>query len=208
MKLWNTYVLPTLVEKACRSHAILEERQRWVPRAEGDILEVGVGTGLNLAFFDPARARQVTGLDPSRALLAKARPRVATAPVPVALVEGDAAAMPFDRARFDTVLLTYTLCSVTDPAATLAEIRRVLRPDGALIFVEHGRAPDPRTYRLQRWITPAWRRLGGNCHLDRDIGRAIAAAGFTFGELRAGDEGAPPSWISYKYQGIARATRT
>ncbi|CAN5884531.1 methyltransferase domain-containing protein [soil metagenome] len=206
MSLWARYVLPTLVEKACRSHAILAERMRWIPRASGEVLEVGVGTGLNLGFFDAARATSVVGLDVSPELLARARPRADAATVPVELVECDAERMPFDRARFDTVVLTYTLCSVPTPARTLAEIHRVLGPGGELIFVEHGRSPDPRTYRLQRWITPAWRRVGGNCHLDRDIGRELTGAGFACDEMHAADKAESPSWISYKFQGIARPT--
>jgi ubiquinone/menaquinone biosynthesis C-methylase UbiE len=155
-----------------------------------------------LPFFDPARATSVVGLDVSAPLLGKARPRADAAPVPVTLVEGDAQAMPFDRARFDTVVLTYTLCSVPSPARTLAEIRRVLRTDGALIFVEHGRSPDPRAYRMQRWITPLWKRVGGNCHLDRDIAHELRAAGFV-GDVHASDSDDQPSWLSFKYQGIA-----
>ena len=173
-----------------------------MPRARGHVLEVGVGSGLNLPFVTTA-ATDVIGLDASAPLLAKAAPRARAAAVPVTLVHGDAQAMPFDRARFDSVLLTYTLCSVPDPARTLAEIRRVLRPDGALIFIEHGRSPDPRTYRLQRWITPAWRRVGGNCHLDRDIADELSAAGFTCDELHAAANAESPRWISYKFQGIA-----
>ncbi|HEY4179042.1 MAG TPA: class I SAM-dependent methyltransferase [Kofleriaceae bacterium] len=204
MSLWARYVLPTLVEKACRSHAILAERKRWVPRASGAVLEVGVGSGLNIPFFDAARATSVVGLDISPELLARARVRAAAATVRVDLVEGDAERMPFDRARFDTVVLTYTLCSVPTPARTLAEIHRVLRPGGELIFVEHGRSPDPRAQRLQRWITPAWRRVGGNCHLDRDIAGELTNAGFPCDEMHAADNADHPSWLSYKFQGIAR----
>jgi ubiquinone/menaquinone biosynthesis C-methylase UbiE len=203
VSLWARYVLPTLVEKACRSHSILCERKRWVPRASGHVLEVGVGTGLNIPFFDASRATSVIGLDVAPQLLAKARPRASTAAVPVELVEGDAEQMPFDRARFDSVLLTYTLCSVPTPARTLAEIHRVLKPGGELIFVEHGRSPDPRAYRLQRMITPAWKRVGGNCHLDRDIGELVRAQ-FQCDEMHAADHAESPSWLSYKFQGVAR----
>ena len=203
MGLWARYVLPVLVEKACRSSAILEERQRWVPRAHGQVLELGVGSGLNLAFYDPARVEHVTGIDPSPALLARAAQRVGSAPVPVELVACGAEKLPFPDAAFDSALVTYSLCSVAEPALALAEVRRVLRPGGELIFVEHGLASDVGTQRWQHRLTPLWRRVGGGCHLDRDLPAILRAAGYHHDELQAAyAEGA--SWLSYTYEGIAR----
>jgi SAM-dependent methyltransferase len=202
---WEERVLPILIEKACRSHEILEDRRRVVPRAQGDVLEVGVGSGLNLAFYDPARVTRVTGVDPSAALLARARPRAAAARVPVELVRGQGEALPFDAARFDAAVITYTLCSVDDPAAVVAELRRVLRPGAALYFVEHGRAPDAGPRRWQARINPLWRRVSGGCTLDRDVTEPLRAEGFAVEELAAGyDPG--PRWLSYTYRGVARAT--
>lgn len=204
---WDARVLPALIERACRSHAILDERKRWVPRASGDVLEVGVGSGLNLALYDPARVTSIMGLDPSVPLLDRARARAASAPVAVDLFEGDAQRLPFAAARFDTVLMTYTLCSIPDPARALREIRRVLRPDGQLVFIEHGRAPDPSTYGWQRRLTPVWRRIGGNCHLDRDVKSELVDAGFDCADLAADYSEQGPRWLSFTYQGIARAQR-
>ena len=204
MSLWADRVLPLLVEKACRSTAILEERRRWIPRAHGDVLELGVGSGLNLAFYDAAKVARLTGLDPSAPLLARAATRVAKAPVPVELVRGHAEALPFPDAAFDSAVITYSLCSVEDPARVLAELRRVLRPDGELFFVEHGLAPDARTRRWQRGLTPVWRRIAGGCHLDRDIAAILRDAGFVSDDLSAAyADGA--SWLSYTYEGTARA---
>lgn len=200
---WSDHVLPFLIEKACRSSAILEERERWVPRAHGDVLELGVGSGLNLAFYDRARVGHVTGIDPSDALLARAQPRADRAPVPVDLVRAPAEQLPFTDRSFDSAVVTYSLCSVEDPARALAEVRRVLRPGGELIFVEHGLSPDARTRRWQHRLTPVWRRIAGGCHLDRDHAEILRRAGFSLDELATGyTEGA--RFLSYTYEGIAR----
>jgi len=201
MSLWSRHVVPFLVEKACRSTTILEERRRWIPRARGAVLELGVGSGLNLAFYDAAAVTRVTGIDPSRALLARAAPRASSAPVPVELVEAAAEQLPFDAGSFDSVVVTYTLCSVGDPLAALREVRRVLRPGGDLIVVEHGLAPDPSTRRWQHRLTPVWRRVAGGCRLDRDVVAILGGAAFATDELDAGyTDGA--SWLSYTYQGV------
>jgi ubiquinone/menaquinone biosynthesis C-methylase UbiE len=204
MSLWSRHVVPFLVEKACRSTTILEERRRWIPRARGTVLELGVGSGLNLAFYDAAAVTRVTGIDPSAALLARAAPRASTAPVPVELVEAAAEHLPFAAGAFDSIVVTYTLCSVADPLAALREVRRVLRPGGDLIVVEHGLAPDASTRRWQHRITPLWRRVAGGCRLDRDVGEILRAADFATDQVDAAyTDGA--SWLSYTYQGIARA---
>lgn len=203
MGLWADRVLPRLVEKACRSATILAERKRWVPRAHGDVLELGIGSGLNLAFYDPRIVMHVTGIDPSAPLLERARARAAQVDIPVELARGRAEDLPFDRGRFDSALVTYSLCSVEDPAAALAEVRRVLKPGGELVFVEHGLAADRRTQRWQRWLTPLWRRIGGGCRLDRDIATLVAGAGFGLADLEVGHtDGARV--LSYTYQGVAR----
>jgi ubiquinone/menaquinone biosynthesis C-methylase UbiE len=202
--IWRDRVVPWLVEKACRSSDILAERQRWIPQAHGRVLEIGVGSGLNLAFYDPARVTTVTGIDPSAPLLAKARTRAREAPVSVELVKTGAEALPFSSHAFDTAVVTYSLCSVDDPARALAEVRRVLVPHGELVFVEHGLAPDPGPRRVQRWLTPLWSRLGGGCHLDRDIAGLLARAGFEAPAIETGYGDARP-WLTFTYQGVARS---
>ncbi len=200
---WNDRVLPFLIEKACRSREILDDRRRVVPQAEGDVLELGVGSGLNLAFYDSARVRRVTGVDPSEALLARARPRASKAPVAVELVEARGEALPFDAGRFDAAVVTYTLCSVDDPAAVVAELRRVLRPGAPVHFVEHGRAPDDVPRAWQRRLNPLWRRASGGCTLDRDPTEALREGGFALAELSSRyDTG--PRWLGYTFRGVAR----
>jgi len=200
---WDRRVVPWIVEKACRSSEILEERKRWVPRAHGRVLELGIGSGLNLAFYDAARVTRVTGIDPSAALLAKAAIRAADASVPVELVCAPAERLPFAAASFDSALVTYSLCSVDDPQRALAELRRVLVPGGELLLVEHGRAPDAGPRRVQRWLTPLWSRVGGGCQLDRDVPALLEAAGFTTELETAYSRG--PRWLSYTFQGVARS---
>jgi len=203
MGLWASRVLPGLIEKACRSRTILDERRRCIPRAHGSVLELGVGSGLNLAFYDPVRVTKVTGIDPSAPLLRRAGPRVARAPVPVELVEASAERLPFDPASFDSAIVTYSLCSMNDPARALAEVRRVLRPGGALMFIEHGLAPDPGTLWWQRRLDPIWRRLTGGCRLARDLPAVLRDAGYQLDELTAGYHG-KVRWLSYTYEGTAR----
>jgi ubiquinone/menaquinone biosynthesis C-methylase UbiE len=205
MSFWADRVLPHLVEKACRSRVILEERRRWVPRAHGDVLEIGVGSGLNLAFYDAAKVGKVTGIDPSAPLLARAAARVSEAPVPIELIRGHAEALPFPDRSFDSAVVTYSLCSVDDPARALAEVRRVLRSGGELVFVEHGLARDAGTRRWQRWLTPIWRRIGGGCRLDRDMAAILRDAGYHSADLSA-DYSEGMRWLSYTFQGTARPT--
>lgn len=203
MSFWANRVLPLLVEKACRSTAILAERQRWVPRAHGRVLELGVGSGLNFPFYDATKVTHVTGIDPSAALLARAARRAATSPVPTELLLGRAEALPFESGSFDSAVVTYSLCSVDDPVRVLAEVRRVLRSDGELLFVEHGLAHDGATQRRQRMLTPMWRRIAGGCRLDRDIATLVRGAGFRSVELSA-DYAEGAKFLSFTYQGVAR----
>jgi SAM-dependent methyltransferase len=200
---WARRVLPVLVEKGCRGRVILEERRRWIPRAHGDVIELGVGSGLNLAFYDANRVAKVTAVDPSPPLLARAGLRAARAPVEVELVEASAERLPFGAEAFDSAVMTYSLCSMADPARALAEVRRVLRPGGELIFVEHGLAPDGATRWWQRRFTPIWRRFTGGCHLDRDVAAILGNAGYHVDQISAGfTEGV--RWLNYTYQGTAR----
>lgn len=204
MSFWSEKILPRVIDRVCGSEKIAAERARWVPRAEGDVLEIGVGSGLNLPHYDPTRVRRVVGVDPSPALLALAaarRTRLARVPE---LVCAPAEVLPLPDACFDSAVVTYTLCSVRDPGAVLREVRRVLRRGAPLLFIEHGLAPDRGPSTVQRVVTPLWRRAAGNCHLDRDIARELDRAELAVVELEAG-YGQGPRWIDFTYQGIARA---
>lgn len=182
--------------------AITELRQRFVPEARGDVLEVGIGSGLNLPFYGP-EVRSVTGLDPSLELQRYARRRAREAGRTVEFLGLSGEAIPVPTGCFDTVLTTWTLCSIPNPYRALAEMRRVLRPGGRLVFVEHGRAPQAAVRRWQRRIQPVWKALAGGCHLDRDVPHLLETAGFRVGALEQGYVPGP-RFATFMYRGVAR----
>lgn len=176
--LYDRHVLPRITETFCGSNPVTRQREKILPLARGTVLEVGFGTGLNLAHYDPARVDELVALEPSRAMAERAEERLGTAPFPVRLLRGPGEHVPLPDASVDTVVTTYTLCSVDDVDATVREMRRVLRPGGQLLFVEHGLAPDARIRRWQTRATPVWRHIAGGCRLDVPVVDRLEAAGF------------------------------
>ena len=202
MGFYEDRILPRLLDFAMRQEQLGEYRRRATLQARGRVLEVGVGSGLNLALYG-AGADQVVGLDPSPRLLEMARAALEnTAGHSIDLVEGTAEAMPLDDASFDTVVTTWTLCSIPDVEAALREMRRVLKPDGRLLFVEHGRSPDPGVTRWQDRLTPAWKRIAGGCHLNRPVRELVEQAGFRVEALRTGYAKGPRP-MTFMYEGVA-----
>ncbi|MGZ6020811.1 MAG: class I SAM-dependent methyltransferase [Phenylobacterium sp.] len=182
---YDRFILPRLLGCACSSSPIMRQRAKVVPRAEGQVLELGVGMGLNLAYYDPAKVARVVGVDPAAELRAVALAAPRDPRLNVSVEDGDAEALPFGDKSFDTVVCTFTLCSVCTPARALAEARRVLKPAGRLLYCEHGLAPDPGVARWQRRIEPIWKRIAGGCHLTRPITGAIEAAGFKVADMES-----------------------
>jgi ubiquinone/menaquinone biosynthesis C-methylase UbiE len=176
-------------------------RQQTIEAARELVLEVGVGSGLNLPLYGAAVTR-VVAVDPSPELLALARTQASDMVVPVSLIRASAERLPFANAVFDTVVMTWTLCSIPNPIAALTEMRRVLRPGGRLLFVEHGLSPEIRTARWQHRLTPYWRRISGGCHLDRKMEELIRAAGFQIDAVETGYMTGPKPW-TFMYQGSA-----
>lgn len=200
---YDRHVLPWLIDFACGLPVVAAQRRQVVPQAAGRVLEVGIGTGLNLRFYDPHKVVQLVGIDPAQEMHPLAQRRSRRAGLAVDLRTATAERLPLEAASFDTVVCTFTLCSVQDPAAALAEMRRVLRPGGQLLFAEHGLAPDASVARWQRRLEPAWSRLAGGCHLTRDVPLLLRDAGF-----RADiDRGyfARPHFAGYGYWGRASA---
>ncbi|WP_374656904.1 class I SAM-dependent methyltransferase [Phenylobacterium sp.] len=175
---YDRRILPALLTCACSSPPMMKQRAKVVPQARGKVLELGVGMGLNLRFYDPDKVESVAGVDPAAELRARAEAAPRDPRLTLSVSDGTAEALPFEDASFDTVVCTFTLCSVHTPRAALDEARRVLRPGGTFLFCEHGRSPDADVAKWQRRVEPVWKRLAGGCHLTRPIADAIADAGF------------------------------
>jgi ubiquinone/menaquinone biosynthesis C-methylase UbiE len=199
---YQRYVVPRLTHLAMRQRQLLPFRQRVVGAAAGRVLEIGIGSGLNFPFYGAA-VTSVIGLEPSSELLSMARPRAVTAAAPVTLLDASAEAIPLDSGSVDTVVTTWTLCTIPHAQRALTEMRRVLKPDGALLFVEHGRAPEPGVARWQDRLDPLWSRLAGGCHLNRKMDDLIAGNGFHI-EAMENARIPGPRTHTYLYQGRAR----
>ena len=202
-QVYSRLLLPRLVQIACSTGAVTRQRQIWVPRARGRVLEVGFGSGLNLPHYKASAVKELVGLEPSLGMARLAQRLVREAPFPVRLLEAGAESIPLESESVDTVVITYSLCSVEAPEAALAEVRRVLKPRGRLVFCEHGAAPDRSVRRWQDRITPVWRRFAGGCHLNRDVPGLIREAGFQLREL---ETGYLPGWkpAAWNTAGFAR----
>lgn len=199
---YDRHVLPYLIDMACGIRPVARQREKVVPLAQGQVLEVGIGTGLNIPFYDKTRVTRITGVDPALRMHSLAQKRMAQAGLDVDLIGLSAERLPVDDASFDTVVCTYTLCTIPDPAAALAEMRRVLKPGGKLLFSEHGRAPDANVSKWQTRLQPYWSKLAGGCMLDRDVPLLLRDAGF---QSEVQSRYLPgPRFVSYHYWGVAQ----
>ena len=202
MGIYEDKILPLLIDRACSAELATRQRQLLIPQASGRVLEIGMGSGLNLPFYDPERVEHVWGLEPSEKLRRMAQKRLHTVSFPVTLLPARAEAIPLPDQAVDTVVTTYTLCSIADVQQALREMYRVLKPGGQLLFCEHGQAPEARVQRWQRRLTPVWKHVSGGCHLDRNIPQHIQEAGFQLNHLEeAYKEG--PRILTYHYWGSA-----
>jgi ubiquinone/menaquinone biosynthesis C-methylase UbiE len=202
MGLYGKYILPKVVHFACGLKPNMRQRAKVVPRAHGRVLEIGIGSGLNLPYYDATKVSKVWGLDPSPEMTQMARRAAASLPFEVEFIGLPGDEIPLEDRSIDTVVVTYTLCTIPDTAAALRQISRVLRPGGELIFCEHGAAPDASVRRWQDRLNPVWKRLGGGCNLNRPIPALIEAGGFRIKEL---DTLYLPGWrpASFNYWGAA-----
>jgi SAM-dependent methyltransferase len=202
--LWNKYVVPPLIGCACSQPAVMAVRAKVVPLASGDVLELGCGGGLNLQYYDWYRVRSLTGVDPSPELLDRAQAELAERGRVAKFAPGVAEALPFANGSFDTVVTTFTLCSVQNPAMALSEAQRVLKPGGRLLFAEHGLSPDSGPARWQARFEPLWKHIAGGCHLTRPVTRAISASGFATDGVQGRYMKRTPKWLGWVEWGEAR----
>jgi ubiquinone/menaquinone biosynthesis C-methylase UbiE len=200
---YERQVLPYLINLACGTRPIGKQRAKVIPLAQGRVLEVGIGTGLNLPFYDKARVRSIVGVDPALRMHRLALRRIRDTGLKVELIGLSAETLAAQDASFDTVVSTYTLCTIPDPVGALREMRRVLVPGGKLLFSEHGRAPDAGVLAWQTRLQPYWSRFSGGCQLDRDIPALLAEAGFRPEVQQRYIPG--PRFLSYHYWGEAVA---
>jgi ubiquinone/menaquinone biosynthesis C-methylase UbiE len=201
MGLHSKYVLPRFVDLVMKNPETRRLRQAWIPQAEGEVLEIGIGSGLNLEFYTQ-QVRRVHGVDPSLELQRMARKRTGRIDVEFVLQSAEKP-LPLSSGSMDTVVVTWTLCSMPDPQKALLEMKRVLKSEGRLIFIEHGRAPDSVVAAWQDRLTPIWKHIGGGCHLNRKIDLIIEQAGFRIAELTTSYLPGPRP-MTYTYQGAAQ----
>lgn len=202
MRLYHHYVFPHLLDLVMSNRMFRKPRDRALAPARGRILEIGFGTGMNLTHYPPTVER-IEAIDPDLDLDRYSLPRIAAAPIEVDFHHLDAEHLPFEANRFDTVVSTFTLCSIPDVAHALREIRRVLKPGGQFLFLEHGRSPDPGVARWQDRLNAAWMPLAGGCHLNRPTRELVAEAGLELGPLRNYYLKRAPRFVGYMTEGMA-----
>jgi ubiquinone/menaquinone biosynthesis C-methylase UbiE len=202
MGLYDKYVLPKIVHLTCSSKPTMRQRTKVVPLALGRVLEVGVGSGLNFSHYDAGKVTKLWGLDPSPEMRRLAEKAARSVSFDVELIGLPGEEIPLEDGSVDTVVVTYTLCTIPDPDPALRQMARVLRPGGDLIFCEHGAAPDASVRRWQDRLNPIWKRLGGGCHLNRPIPGLIEQGGFRIKEMKTMYI---PGWrpASFNYWGSA-----
>lgn len=203
MSFYEQRILPRLINCACGTGPIMKQREKVVPQATGTILEIGIGTGLNLPFYDPARVERLIGLDPSGKSWELAGERAAHLGFEVEFIGLPSEEIPLEAASVDTVLVTYSLCTIPDTVTALRGMARVLRPGGKLVFCEHGKAPDAAVCKWQDRINPLWRRLLGGCHLNRNIPELLAEGGFRIEQMDTMYLPGTPRFAGYNLWGKA-----
>ena len=203
MGFYERHIGPRFVRCLCAMADISAEREKIVPRATGTVLEIGFGPGLNLPFYDPAQVSRVIGVDPSEPFLKLGEAQQRVAKVPVEIRCAPAESLPLEDASVDTAVITYTLCSVHDPMRCLSEVRRVLRPGGQALFLEHGLSNDAKVARWQYRLNPLWRPIAVGCNLIRPVAASFRAAGFTLAELEEYYLPRTPKPVGFLSRGVA-----
>lgn len=203
MGFYDRHILPRLLNSAMSAKPITYQRRKVVPRAEGRVLEIGFGAGHNLPFYDARKVTHLWALEPAEEMRARAAERVSQSSIPLEFLDLPGEAIPLQDGQADTVLITYTLCSIPDVMKALGEMRRVLKTDGRMIFCEHGEAPDAKVRKWQKRLTPVWKAIGGGCHLARPIPSLIESSGFRVQGLETMYLPGTPRFAGFNYWGEA-----
>jgi ubiquinone/menaquinone biosynthesis C-methylase UbiE len=204
MNFYDRFILPPLTHYACGTPLLARHRAALIPAARGQVLEIGIGSALNLDYYDAASVSGLTGIDPSQQLLTYAAKRIKRVAFPVKLIPASAESLPVPDETVDTIVVTFSLCTIPDVAAALAEMRRVLKRGGRLLFCEHGLAPDASVLRWQQRLDPLWGKIAGGCHLTRNIPQLLSEANFRCAELQSAYLPHAPRFAGYIYRGSAK----
>ena len=203
MGLYNKYILPKFINCACGSKPINYQRDKLVPCAKGVVLDIGIGSGLNIPFYNKSNINHLYGLDPSPELLEIAKKVAKTNKLEIEFLECGAESIPLPNNSIDTIVITYTMCTIPDISLSSAEMLRVLKPNGRLLFCEHGLAPDKRVAKWQKIINPVWNKIAGGCNLNRDIPKLIESSGLKILEIEEMYLPSTPKFAGYNYWGVA-----
>ena len=204
MSFYDKYILPKVLNCTCASKPIRYQRDKIVPLAEGVVLDVGIGSGLNIPFYNKSKINYLYGLDPSKELLDIAKSIANENQLEVDFLQCSAESIPLPDRSIDTVLITYTMCTIPDVALSNSEIMRVLKDDGKLLFCEHGLAPDKNIAKWQKRINPLWSKIAGGCNLNRDIPKLISSSGFKISNMEEMYLPSTPKFAGYNYWGVAK----
>ena len=204
MSLYDKYILPTVIHNTCGSKPILKQREKVVPLAEGRVLEIGMGSGINLPYYNPSKVDMVWGLEPSEGMRRKAQKNLNKTSLDVQWIDLPSEEIPLDANSADTIVLTYTLCTIPNWQQALEEMRRVLKPQGTLLFCEHGEAPDSNIRQWQQRINPVWKKLAGGCNLNRPIPSLLTESGFKIEKIETQYLPSTPKFAGFNYWGISK----
>ena len=204
LSFYDKYILPKFLNCACGSKPINYQRDKIVPLAKGIVLDIGIGSGLNIPFYNKSNINHLYGLDPSEELLKIAEPLAKKNELEIEFLQCGAEAIPLPDQSIDTVLITYTMCTIPNIKLSNSEIMRVLKPEGQLLFCEHGLAPDKNIAKWQRRINPIWSKIAGGCNLNRDIPKLITSSGFKISNMEEMYLPSTPKFAGYNYWGVAK----
>lgn len=203
MSLYDRYILSPMIDRMCGTREVMDVRREVVPEAMGDVLELGMGSGLNLSLYDPDKVRRVVGVDPGEHITALAKDRMAAAPFEVELLGLSGEDVPAEDHSFDSAVVTFTFCTIPNVHRAMAEVRRLLKPGGKLYFAEHGLSPEPSIARWQQRINPLWKVLAGGCHINRDTKQLLQEGGFRLTDVRQSHAMQGPKIATWVTRGVA-----